>query len=576
MSKQIILSNLFFCFFILPFLTQSQTPSLSWVNQIGDVGPDAGNSVKIDRDGNIVLVGFFRGSSDFDPGPSQKILKSNGSEDIFVSKYNQNGELIWARNFGGRFEDRANQVAIDSFGSILVTGYFRGQVIFDSTDVNANFNSKGFSDGFILKLDQNGQLVFVKQLGGNLDDIPKSITLDNHSNILVAGYFQGKCDFDPSLDTSELSSKGVNDVFVLKLNHVGQIVWVKHIGGRFDDQVSSVLVNPENEIVLSGNFLDTIDLDPGVGNYKIQSKGSGDVFVLFLSEDGEFIKAGQFASDKVVNHIGASMDVQGNIYLTGYYDARTDFDPGADSFYIEAQSPVGEIFVVKLNKDGQLDWAKNLGGDAHDVGLGITSDALGNIYATGCFQGLADFDPNAGEFIMEAKGLHNNDVFICKLNASGEFVWARSINGPMNDIGFSLVCNQENQLFVTGIFSANVIVNVNPDTIALQSRGAEDAFLIGINQMVSHSDEGNKEDLIWSIYPNPTGNNIIVEVADLEFQNSEFTLFDHLGKVVYTLKNFKLGKEQENCIPMEDLPSGHYLLHIKLKHTTYIKAVVKL
>lgn len=279
-----------------------------------------------------------------------------------------------------------------------------------------------------------------------------------------------------------------------------------------------------------------MDLDPGNGIYKVQSKGSGDVFVLFLSENGDFIKAGQFASDKVVNHIGASMDLQGNIYLTGYYDARTDFDPGADSFYIEAQSPVGEIFVVKLNPDGQLEWAKNLGGDAHDVGLGIGVDAIGNVYTTGCFQGLADFDPNSGEFIMEAKGTHNNDVFICKLNASGEFVWARSINGPMNDIGFSLVCNNENQLFVTGIFSASVLVSTNPDTIMLQSRGAEDAFLIGIKQLINHSDDKLTEDLMWKIYPNPTKDYIIIDVEDLEFANSEIILLNQFGKVVFSLK----------------------------------------
>lgn len=70
----------------------------------------------------------------------------------------------------------------------------------------------------------------------------------------MAGYFQGKCDFDPSLDTSELSSKGVNDVFVVKLDEDGQFIWVKHVGGRFDDQVSSVLVNADNQIVLTGNF----------------------------------------------------------------------------------------------------------------------------------------------------------------------------------------------------------------------------------------------------------------------------------------------------------------------------------
>ncbi|MBK9271387.1 MAG: SBBP repeat-containing protein [Saprospiraceae bacterium] len=538
----------------------SQTVKPSWAFGIGDTGPDAGNSLHIDPDGNLLITGFFRGNPDFDPGPGEFKLLSNGSEDVFVCKYDPSGHLIWAKNFGSRREDRGQQITTDTDGNIYISGYFRDAVSFDEENPDQKFFPKGFSDGFVLKLDKDGTFVWVKQIAGNLDDIPKCIAVDRENEILVAGYFQGTTDFDPSEDTLIFQSKGVNDVFILKLNQDGDLRWAKHLGGRFDDQASAVLIHPNNEITVTGNFLDSLDIDPGVGTYWLTSKASGDVFILRLDSEANFKWAGQFRSDRVVNNIGAYIDRQGFIYMTGFFDAQTDFNPGSDSLILDAPNTVGDIFVVKLDELGNLQWARKLGGDAHDVGLGITTDELGNVYTTGCYQMEADFDPGPGEVLMRSEGNHNNDIFVSKLNSNGEFVGCNSVNGPMNDIGFSLAANKQNQLFVTGIFTAKVTYNQIPDTTLLQSHGAEDLLLLRYDFDISQTINASlKSD--WSIFPTLVDHTIHITCKECQSTPIEYKIFDLKGNLLLTRSISE--KTELVAIPVLHLPSSFYILQLR-------------
>src|SRR5690348_8520371 len=120
-------------------------------------------------------------------------------------------------------------------------------------------------------------------------------------------------------------------------------------------------------------------------------------------------------------------------------------------------------------------WAKGIGGTGNDYGTSITSDIYGNTYTTGIFEGTADFDPGPGVYSLTSVGLQ--DIFICKTDAMGNFVWAKAIGGVNNDVGYSISLDHFGNLYTTGYFSGTVDFNPNSGTFNLTAVGNKDCFI---------------------------------------------------------------------------------------------------
>src|SRR6185436_19324206 len=127
--------------------------------------------------------------------------------------------------------------------------------------------------------------------------------------------------------------------------------------------------------------------------------------------------------------------ISNTIYTCGKFKGRVDFDPGAGTFYLTSAGNE-DIFISQSDASGNLLWAKSIGGPANDVAYSIVADASGNVYITGSFSLTADFDPGPGVFNLTASG--NTDIFISKLDASGNFTWAKQMGGTGVDIGRSI------------------------------------------------------------------------------------------------------------------------------------------
>ncbi|MBK6573602.1 MAG: SBBP repeat-containing protein [Saprospiraceae bacterium] len=294
---------------------------------------------------------------------------------------------------GGKEADRGNQLTTDQMGNIYLTGNFKDMAEFESGVPNSKLTSAGFGDAFVAKLNRDGQLIWVKQIGGNLDDIGKSISIDQSGNILISGHFQGTADFDPGANVFPLSSVGSYDVFILKLDADGNFIWAKKIGGKLDDQCAAITTDSKNDVIVTGNYKDTVDFNPGSDIYNLKDSGAGNAFALKLNAEGEFIWAKSTVGQNIVFSIGMAIDQTGNIFTTGFFRSEADFDPGPDILKLTAPGIGGDVFISKLDSDGNLVWVKQFSGPAHDVGLGICLDQQGNVYTTGCYQELVDFDP---------------------------------------------------------------------------------------------------------------------------------------------------------------------------------------
>ena len=172
-----------------------------------------------------------------------------------------------------------------------------------------------------------------------------------------------------------------------------------------------------------------------------------------------------------------SVDSSGNVYSTGWFNGTADFDPGAGTFNLINSGQFGaDIFISKLDSDGNFVWAKGMGGTTSDVGYGISIDASGNVYTTGSFGGTADFDPGAGTFNLTSSG--GSDIFINKLNNNGDFVWAKAMGDASDDFGNAISVDSSGNIYTTGSFQGTV--DFDPGDVGtsnLTSAGFEDIFI---------------------------------------------------------------------------------------------------
>ena len=468
---------------IMFILNQTYAQDFEWAKQMGGSAIDVANSIAIDSLGNVYTTGYFYGTADFDPGSGTHYLSSTGISDIFIQKLDLNGNLIWVKRMGGTSCDAGNAIAIDGLGNIYTVGCFMNTVDFDPGNSVYNLTSvAGSKDIFIQKLDANGNFIWAKKMGGNYYDIIHSLVINSSGNIYTTGTFYGTADFDPGSGVYNLTSAGENDIFIQKLDNNGNNIWAKRIGGTSYDRGNSIALDDLGNVYTTGYFSDTVDFDTGSGTYTlISTLGQKDLFIQKLDSNGAFLWANG-------NGIGVSydefesfiaIDGVGDIYTTGRFKSTVDFDPGSGTFNMTSLG-LSDIFIQKVDFNGNFIWAKQMGGVGEDYGLSIAIDGLGNIYTTGYFNGSADFDPGSSTFNMTSLGL--GDIFIQKINANGNFIWAKQMGGSNYDFGYSIAIDGLGNIITAGTFKYVADFDPGSNVYNLTSAGDSDIFLQKLSQ----------------------------------------------------------------------------------------------
>src|SRR5688572_9532814 len=300
-----------------------------------------------------------------------------------------------------------------------------------------------------------------------------------------------------------------------------------------------------------------VDFDPGAGTFNLTSVGNYDVFILRLDNSGNFIWAGKIGVLGLDNGFSIAVDASGNIYTCGLFMGAVDFDPGPNVFNI-ASAGIQDIFVLKLNSSGDFVWAKAMGGVAQDEGRALALDALGNVYITGIFNSTADFGPSSATYTLT--DVTGGNIFLCKLDASGNFEWAVESGGHAADIGTSVALNTAGNLYVTGFFFSHSLTVTSPLLNADTSALTNDIVIAKTSTIPTGNGELENYSYTISISPNPVRNELVVSSSEFGDQ-TELTIYNILGKVIYTKHlSSDFGRL---TISVADFPSGIYFVRVK-------------
>lgn len=552
----------------------AQAPTFEWAKSIGAINYDYGYDIAVDGLGNVFTTGYFQGTVDFDPGPDIFNLTTAGSG-LFISKLDPLGNFAWAKALSGTYSCKGHSLALDPNGNIYITGSFKGTIDFDPGTGIYNLVSVGENyNAFACKLDALGNLVWAKQIGGQGYCSGLSLALDEAGNgaIYITGNFLETIDFDPGAGIFNLTAVGdKTDMFICKLDSFGSFVWAKQFGGLDRKSTRQVIIDPNGNgaIYTVGWFEGIVDFDPDpTDNFNLTSIANYDIFISKLNSSGNFIWAKQLGGTAFNKGMAIALDSTGtgDIYVTGAFQGTVDFDPGAGVFNLHSAGDF-DIFVSKLNSSGNFAWAKAMGGQSYQYGFSIALDLLGNIYTTGYFRGNCDFNPDPSEtYFLNAS--ENDEIFISKLDNTGNFVWAKQIVGNGDDYGLALTLNTTGELFMTGTYYSP---SINFDSITLTNYfngGYTGDLFIAKLKSDSVGIEDAEKINNFIVYPNPVTENLSFTFSGNK-QTVEVTITDITGKIV---KSFKL---ISNTIYVGDLPNGVYFINLEGEDSTISQKFIK-
>jgi len=317
--------------------------------------------------------------------------------------------------------------------------------------------------------------LWAKQIGSTTQEIGYDIAVDASGNIYTTGYFSGIADFNPGAGVYNLTSNGDFDIFVSKLDASGNFVWAKQMGSTSYDVGQSIATDSIGNVYVTGYFKGTVDFDPNAGVYNLTSLGGmEDIFICKISAAGNLIWAKQMGGSNPDYAIAIAVDDSGNVYTTGDFWGTADFDPGTGTCNFSSAG-LYDMFVSKLDKDGNFVWAKQMGGSSYEAGISLALDHDRNVYIAGHFKETADFDPGTGTYNLTSIG--DYDIFVTKLDASGNFLWAKQMGGVGYDEGNSIAVDGSGNVYLTGNFKETGDFNSGTGEHILVSAGDADVFI---------------------------------------------------------------------------------------------------
>jgi gliding motility-associated-like protein len=551
-----------------------QVPSFVWAGNVGSTGIDMGASIAYDASGNVYVAGRFEGSADFDPGPGVFNLSTGANNEIFVLKLNSSGGFVWAKQFGSlNGDDQGYGIALDNAGNIHVTGYFGATGDFDPGPGTFNLTAGGTIDAFVLKLDNNGNFIWAKKMGGPGQDYANSIALDASGNVYTAGAFGDVVDFDPGAGTFTMTASSSNTAFISKLDASGNFVFAKSFGGSVNPSVvTAIAIDASQNVITTGFFNSTTDFNPGTATTNLTSNGDGDIFISKLDASGNFVWAKSAGAGEEDRGYAVTTDVSGNVLVTGAFALTVDFNPGTGTSNLTAPDDNEDIFILKLDASGNFVWAKGMPGDDYDQGHAIATDAAGNVFTAGFFGETIDFDPGSGTFNLTAEIL---DIFISKLDASGNFVWALKMGGTSLDGAKDIEIDAAGNIYVTGNFLFTADFDPGPGTHELTYTGNaslnSDAFIVKLGAAGGSAGSGGDLIIYNGISPNADSFNSTWQIKNIdilaETKKNNVTLYNRWGDEVFSASNYDNNSKVFKGISNSgsELPSGTYFYRIQFE-----------
>jgi hypothetical protein len=554
-SPFIVRSVATFFLALINIFANAQTPNWLWAKSAGGNFFDETAKMAVDSSGNIYIAGNF--SSPFIT--FDNIVLSNADtnwsgKDIFITKYDPAGNVLWAVRAGGIGVENVSDITVDVYGNLIIVGSYSGQTSLIGTATLSNTST--YNDVFISKYGASGNFIWAKSAGGNENDESGGISTDTTGNIFISGHFSSATMTFGNLSITNATSNGTDrDIFVARYDSNGNAMWAKNFGAERSEYCNSVSTDANGNVYITGLFQSQLLF---FGNSTLSlSNPILDVFVAKYDALGNELWAKTSEGPQsLASGIGyIATDVAGNTIITGSYSS-TLIAFGVHTLTLHG-TPANsvDVYVVKYDAAGNVLWAKGFGGNAQDYSADIVTDTGGNIYLTGFFR--------SSSIAFDNLGIQNtsteSDIFITKYNSSGNVIWVKSAGGDGSDAGRAICADKTGNIYVSGIFYSHT--NSFGNTLLTNSDGIGNTADIFIAKLNGGYDVGllrQNYPASVLIFPNPFSSQTILR-TDPFLENATLVIENSLGQKVKQIDHIS---GRDIVLSKDDLCQGIYFIRI--------------
>jgi len=471
----------------------------------------------------------------------------------------QNG---WGANTFSQTTNEAADIETTNTGSHYVAGFFSGQTSFGPV---LGFNgTNGSNDAYIAKYDVTGNVTWIRQYGGSQDDRAVDVAIGPDQNIVVCGSFFGSITFGSTTLTSSASSK---DIFIVKMDPSGNILWARKEGGSGIENAFKLAIDAQNNVIITGeyqgnstigssNLVSTIN--PGSGN------PSFDIFVLKYDSSGTPLWTVTGTADYDDRGLSVDVDNTNNIYLTGQFSDTLVFagntinNNGFNIGYLAKLNPAGQFQFFNQFKAGMV--------VPYDIELNSDNESI----VIGDFLGNMTYVNQSGS--VNIQNPYEKQIFWVKTNASGQYIWNNTLGSDNELSARTLAIDPSNSIYITGYFKCDLSQLQDSTEYLYNSVGFKDPYLIKASNNGSRTyvkqfggkldDEGKG----ISAYPNDKPAICGSYIQDLNFQSGTTPL---LGGDNFTLNPF-YGAEPYHIYLVGDQSKNSFLeTHVNSTYGAY-------
>jgi hypothetical protein len=496
---------------LILYTFNSYSQDWQWASQVGSTRQDGGSNLIVDKYGNSYFAGSFEGNNCYFQTDTLSVW---GARDIFFVKYDNNGNELWVKKFGGgssSYSDGVGGLCYDSINDyVYMTGFISSTALFGTTWIIGTQQSF-----FLAKFDLSGNCIWAKQSSGTGISSGYGVALDKEGDLYVCGATSNYGTFD----SYAISEGG----FIAKYDANGNCLWAKNKFRYVDifnlSELAPTTINIiDSTIVVGGDARnDTIIVD----SITI-IRGSGVATFLSSFDINGNVKWLKLAGGN--SGFEFSIDKKGNSYICGIFQGIGYFDTIVLANPLPTQS---DAFIAKYNILGEIQWAKQLNATGGAWGMSISANNDGSAYMTGYFSGTANF----GIYTITAST--TQDMFVARYDSNGVCLGVRNFGKAQ---GTAIYVNQNHEFWVAGSFlSPTVTIGNITFTNYTTSGYPSDLFVakgdapIGIE---TYNERKTANSL--QIYANPNKGTCNITIPDelLYEQHLVLTIYDMSGKII--------------------------------------------
>lgn len=520
--KNLILS----CSILLLFFIEAQaqkTPEYLWGKNGGGVAisssPDNSlNTVSIFED-TLILNG--------------ETFVSNGGEDILITQTDNAGNYKWSKQFGGKRDEYVYAIKTDVYGNIYISGQFSTETVLG----NDTFTGGSSYSIFLLKLDKTGAAVWSRAIiDGVNNHIQNNVAIDNAGNVYMSASIMISDGDTLTLGQFKFPGNSSEDIYLIKYNTNGDIIWAKREGGNYDDRTYGIAIDANNNIYTSGYFTDTSYFG---GIIHISKTKNNSIYFAKYDSSGNL----QYLKTPTAGGIGTGLDItvanDGYLYLCGQLADTTTFGNST----ISPKSTVA--ILVKYSPDGNVVWAKQYPGDAHRSAFRLTTDKDNNAYVVILY----------------------GNTSLAKFNSNGDLAWSNEQGPHTPCVRISGICSDINGcVFFTGTYSMNNNFFGNDTLYSTNQSIYQPGYIARVAAYPSNiTDQLIKRGNI-TLYPNPNDGSFSISGKELS-EYSSYEVVNSVGVVAY--KENLMVMHNSATITTNDLPAGVYILRLYAETDIY-------